>query len=104
MMYCFLKQHHHEYDKIKVLIKVYILWMGTFMLNQDKETVQKWGRHWINIGSVLEQLKREDILYADTQKCIESLDDAFESALWLCPPLATSGFIEQQRLFRRMKP
>lgn len=73
------------------------------MSDKEKEAIRNWIKCWARTGPILEQLKREDILSANTQMSIEFLDDAFESALWLYPPLPTSGLIEQQRLFKQVK-
>lgn len=69
-----------------------------------KEMMRSWVKRWEGAGFVLERLKREELVNANTQKAIELLDDAFESAIRLNPPMPTSGLVEQQRLFQQVKP
>jgi hypothetical protein len=52
---------------------------------------------------VLERLRAEDIRNSNTAAAIEQLSDAFESALRYYPPPATSGLVEQQQLFARLR-
>ena len=51
-----------------------------------------------------EQLRAQVSRNSDTAKAIEQLSDAFESARRHCPPATTSGLVEQQRLFARLRP
>jgi hypothetical protein len=58
---------------------------------------------WQKASVVLERLRAEAIRNSDTAAAIEQLSDAFESALLHYPPPATSGLVEQQRIFARLR-
>lgn len=73
------------------------------MDESQEQRVREWIRNWEETGPLLEQLRAEDIRNSDTAAAIEQLSDAFESARreWSPPP--TSGLVEQQRLFARLR-
>jgi hypothetical protein len=69
----------------------------------ERKRVQQWVRNWEVVGPVLERLRDEAIRNTDTATAIEMLSDAFESARlhWTAP--TTSGLVEQQRWFARLR-
>jgi hypothetical protein len=71
---------------------------------QQQNQLNQWLAAWQAARPVLERLRADDIRQANTAAAIESLDDAFESARRLYPPVPTSGLIEQQYYFSRWKP
>jgi len=72
------------------------------MNEAEKKSIRRWLDRWQTVGPVLERLRVEAIRNSDTAAAIEQLSDAFESALRHYPPAATSGLVEQQRLFARL--
>jgi hypothetical protein len=72
-------------------------------MNESKEDIRRWLAGWQTAGPVLEGLRAEAIRNSDTAAAIEQLSDAFESALLHYPPAATSGLVEQQRIFARLR-
>ena len=74
------------------------------MDERQKQLVRQWVRNWEAAGPVLEGLRAEAIRRTDTAAAIEQLSDAFESARRHWSPPATSGLVEQQRLFARLRP
>ncbi len=68
------------------------------------EQMRRWVEGWQAAAPVLERLRAEAIRRSDTAAAIEELSDAFESARRHCPPAKTSGLVEQQRLFARLRP
>ena len=70
----------------------------------EKERVRQWIRNWEAAAPLLERLREEAIRNTDTAAAIEQLSDAFESARRHWKPPATSGLVEQQRLFARLRP
>jgi hypothetical protein len=74
------------------------------MDEQEERRVRQWVRNWQEVAPVLERLRKEAIRHSDTAAAIEQLSDAFESARLHWTPLATSGLVEQQRLFARRWP
>jgi hypothetical protein len=73
------------------------------MEKSQEQLVHRWIENWRATGPVLESLRAEEIRNSDTAAAIEQLSDAFESARreWAAP--ATSGLVEQQRLFARLR-
>ncbi len=74
-----------------------------FMDEQERQRVRQWVRNWQEVGPILAQLREEEIRHTDTATAIEQLSDAFESARLHWKPPATSGLVEQQRLFARLR-
>jgi hypothetical protein len=70
----------------------------------ERERVRQWIRNWEVVGPVLARLRDESIRNADTAAAIEQLSDAFESARLHWAPPTTSGLVEQQRWFARLRP
>jgi len=73
------------------------------MNESEKENIRRWLAGWQTAGPILERLRVEAIRNSDTAAAIEQLSDAFESALHQYPPAATSGLVEQQRIFARLR-
>ena len=67
------------------------------------DDLKHWSQTWKAAGVELEKIRRREIRSADTQKAILILSDAFEAALRTTPKRTTSGLVEQQRLFRRLR-
>jgi len=74
------------------------------MDERQEQLVRQWVRNWEVAGPVLEGLRAEAIRQTDTAAAIEQVSDAFESARPQWTPPATSGLVEQQRLFVRLRP
>lgn len=74
------------------------------MVKSQEQLVQRWIEDWKAAGPVLESLRAEEIGRTDTAAAIEQLSDAFESARREWSPSTTSGLVEQQRLFARLRP
>jgi hypothetical protein len=74
------------------------------MDEQEEQRVRQWIRNWEEAAPVLERLRDEAIRHTDTAKAIEQLSDAFESARLHWTPPTTSGLVEQQRLFAKLRP
>lgn len=79
--------------------------MTTIPQMSDGEQVQarKWVDAWRRAGPELERMRREDIRRADTACSIPAFDGLFELAVRECPPKPTSGLVEQQNCFRRVR-
>lgn len=74
------------------------------MDRMEQQRVRQWIRNWEAAGAMLEQARVRAIRETDTATAIEQLSDAFESARLHWQPPATSGLVEQQRLFARLRP
>jgi hypothetical protein len=73
------------------------------MNETEEQHVRQWARNWAEAAPTLESLRYQAIRNADTAAAIEQLSDAFESARRQWRPPATSGLVEQQRLFARLR-
>ncbi len=69
----------------------------------EEQRVRQWIRNWEEAAPVLERLRDEAIRNSDTATAIEQLSDAFESARLHWTPPTTSGLVEQQRWFARLR-
>lgn len=65
-------------------------------------SMSSWVKHWKEAGDLLSALKRDEFRSSDTAAIFHSLTDASEAALIAYPPKPTSGFVEMQRIFRKL--
>ena len=72
------------------------------MSDQEADRLRHWVACWKDAGARMEELRREQLRHTDTQQSLMSLAGAFESCRLHYKPLPTSGFVEQQRWFRRL--
>lgn len=73
------------------------------MSEQEKAQAKQWVEAWRRAGPELERMRREEIRRTDTAQSIPAFDGAFEGAVRDFPAKPTSGLIEQQRCFGRVK-
>jgi hypothetical protein len=73
------------------------------MNDSERERLRQWVTCWKAAGARMEDLRRERLRNIDTRQSLENLADAFESCRIHHKPLPTSGFVEQQRWFRRLR-
>lgn len=71
---------------------------------EHREQERKWVEAWQRAGPLLAELRREEIRRADTAAAILQLEDAFQAALRQHQLPSTSGLVEQQKWFTRLKP
>jgi hypothetical protein len=64
---------------------------------------REWARTWKAAARELEVVRRAEIKSADTAAAIFALDDAFCSMLASLSPRSSSGFVEMQSLFQRLR-
>ena len=69
----------------------------------DKEQVREWVETWRRAGPELERIRREEIRATDTMGGLEAFKGLVRRALDDCPPRATSGLVEQQAIFSRLR-
>ncbi len=78
-------------------------WYNKAMNPTNDEQMRRWLAGWQAAGPVMERLRKEAIRRCDTAEAIESLSEAFESALLHLPKSTMSGLVEQQRYFSRLR-
>jgi hypothetical protein len=69
----------------------------------EKDKIKKWAACWENAEVRLAKLKRQKLANISVSDEIICLADAFESARLHGPQSTTSGLVEQQKLFKRLK-
>jgi len=68
----------------------------------DRALLQRWVETWRRAGPELEAVKRAETASVDTQEAIRQIFDGFDRLL-RGPGAPTSGLIEQQKLFSRLR-
>ena len=72
------------------------------MNDSETDQIRQWVACWKRAGARMEELRRQRLRHTDTQQSLMNLADAFESCRLHHKPRPTSGFVEQQRWFRRL--
>ncbi len=73
------------------------------MDNTDREQLRRWVQGWQAAGPRLAELRQRELEAVDTRQSLLNLADAFESCRLHFRPEPTSGLIEQQALFQRLR-
>ena len=73
------------------------------MTKEEKANIKKWVETWKSAGPVLEKIKREELLNFDYSKNRHIIDEMLQWACDHAEPRQTSGLVEQQRLFKKLK-
>jgi hypothetical protein len=74
------------------------------MDDKEKSDTLKWIKCWEKAGAAMERTRRARLYDVDVEKAIENLNDAFESALLNSPAKLTSGLVELQAWFAKLRP
>ena len=73
------------------------------MIAQEREMAKKWVANWRLTGPILERLRIEEHRTSNLTETLLSLSDVTRSSLLAHPPEPTSGIIEMQRLFAKIR-
>jgi hypothetical protein len=65
--------------------------------------IRRWVKHWQDAGPLLEAIRRQEIRDADNLQVLALLEPAFNHAVRSLPPRESSGMVEMQALFARMR-
>jgi len=65
--------------------------------------IRQWVARWQDAGPELEAIRRNDIRGADNLKVLEILASAFNHAVRTLPPRPSSGMVEMQAVFARLR-
>lgn len=60
-------------------------------------------KNWQRVSEQLESFRNEEIININVQESLESLAELFEDAILKTPLTKTSGLIEQQALFQKLR-
>jgi len=69
----------------------------------EREAMRRWVETWRQAGPELEAIRRKEIEKIDVQKELAVLEDAFNYAIKNTKPEPTSGLVEMQRLFAKLR-
>jgi len=69
----------------------------------DREAMRRWVETWKQAGPELEAIRRKEIEALDTHEELAALEGAFNYATRYVPPDASSGLIEMQRWFAKLR-
>lgn len=73
------------------------------MTNEDRTQLQEYVARWQRVGPLLEQQREEDVRSSNTVVDVASFGRLWIEAVRACPPGSTSGLVEQQRLFTKLR-
>ena len=73
------------------------------MQRDMKQDMKEWVENWKRVGPILEQIKAEELRAPDYHKKLEGLLPMCDLACAHAEPSKTSGLVEQQRLFMKMR-
>lgn len=68
-----------------------------------KEQLRQFVEMWKTTGPELEKIRRREIREVDLFQCMANLDDVFAAALSQSKPRLSSGLVEQQALFQKLR-
>ncbi len=73
----------------------------------DLETQKAWARTWRETGKALEAIRRSELRALTPEKALRAIDDLLSLGAEMtlsAERRRTSGLVEQQRLFVRLRP
>lgn len=69
----------------------------------EREQLKHWVDAWKRAGKELEQIRRKEIREIDTQRAIEAFNGLVQIVVRDHPPPPTSGLVEQQAWFSKLR-
>lgn len=74
------------------------------MGQRDDELTRRWVETWRRAGPALEAIQLRELReLSDEQRALQ-IDDLLRIACQFATPRLTSGLVEQQRLFQKLRP
>ncbi len=73
------------------------------MAEINSTTAKEWVTNWVETGPLLERLRIEAHRTSNLAETLLSLSDSTRASLLAHPPKPTSGIIEMQRLFGKLR-
>jgi hypothetical protein len=70
---------------------------------QDRERLREWVETWRRVGPELEEIRRREIEEMDTRQAIRQIFGSPEFFFRHLEAPATSGLVEQQRWFAKLR-
>jgi hypothetical protein len=69
----------------------------------ERETMRRWVQTWKEAGPALEAIRLQEIRESDNLQVLAMLEGAFNHALRTMPPRPSSGLVEMQQWFARLR-
>ena len=69
----------------------------------EREAIRRWVETWKEAGPQLEAIRHREIREADNLKVLAMLEPAFNHALRTMPPRPSSGLVEMQKWFAKLR-
>jgi hypothetical protein len=66
--------------------------------------IRRWVETWKRAGPELEAIRRREIRETDNVLALAQMEGLFNHATRSLPPRETSGLVEMQRVFARLRP
>lgn len=73
------------------------------MTDNEKKLMKKWVETWEQAGPILEEIRKEELRNFDYQKNKQIIDEMLQWAVDHAEPRFSSGLVEQQRWFMKMR-
>jgi hypothetical protein len=67
------------------------------------DDMRRWVETWKQAGPELAAIRREEVRDADNVKAIAALEGLFNQATRTLPPRESSGMVEMQRIFAKLR-
>ncbi len=71
---------------------------------EELARMRRWVENWKVTGPLLEAQREEDVRRSDTPSNIAAFQRLYRMAIAESPPQPTSGLVEQQALFKKLRP
>jgi hypothetical protein len=69
----------------------------------ERDMIRRWVDTWRSAGSELEAIRQHDAEAASAQEVVRQILEGMDSLLVVAPAAATSGLVEQQMWFSRIR-
>jgi hypothetical protein len=68
-----------------------------------KKKIERWIDDWRRVAPILKQIKEDEIRNADYESQLPILDSMLQWAVDHASPRQSSGLVEQQRIFKKLR-
>jgi hypothetical protein len=73
------------------------------MTDAEKQQLKQWVETWKRAGPELERFRYEELRALTHEQSMAAIQDLLELGYQFARPRQTSGLVEQQRLFRKLR-
>jgi hypothetical protein len=70
----------------------------------ERQRLREWVDTWKRAGADLEEIRRREIAAADTREAVRQVFAFSDALLRSLPPRRSSGLVEQQAWFAKLRP